>query len=64
MTATAPGGFRPSSLVNAEISPVSISSATLSAIVWPIPGRLVSLPWSDSRSTDSGVSLSVLEARR
>ena len=60
ITATAPGGLRASSCVNAEISPVSISSATLSAIVWPMPGRLVSLPCSDSRSTDSGVSFSVL----
>ena len=45
---------------SAEISPVSSSSATLSAIVWPTPGRLVSSPCSDSRATDSGVSRSVL----
>ena len=37
---TAPGGLRPRAWSGAAISPVSISSATLSAIVSPTPGRL------------------------
>ena len=64
ITATAPGGFRSTSRVSAAISPVPSSSATLSAIVWPTPGRLVRRDSAESRATDSAVSRSVCAARR
>ena len=64
ITATAPGGLRSTRRVRAAISPVESSSPTLSAIVWPTPGRLVRRPSAESRATDSAVSRSVWAARR
>ena len=64
MTATAPGGLRAITLSSAAIEPVARSSVTLSLIVTPMLGSSTSLPCSESRATDSGVSRSVLAARR
>ena len=44
--------------------PVSRSSVTLAAMVSPIPSSCVSLPSSDRRQTDSGVSRMLAAALR